>query len=396
MWGPTRFPRAARGLSRNVLILSLVSMLADVSSELVYPLLPLFVVGTLGAPATAVGLIEGTAESIAAGLRLFAGWWSDRTRRRKPLIVAGYALAAVGKLLLALSFVWPMVLLARTVDRFGKGIRGAPRDALIADSSEPAVRGRAFGFHRSADTTGAVIGPLAALLLLTIGADLRLVFVVAFVPGVFSALFASRATDVVPTAPPRARPSLWAGDRRFVLFLVVVGVFSIGNSSDVFLLLRSADLGLSERSVVLAYVMYNVLYMLAALPLGSLSDRLGRAPVLVGGLLVFASVYAGFAFVDDVRWVWPLFAVYGIYIAATDGVTKALIVDIVPAEHRGAAIGAHGAVTAGAILIASLIAGILWDTVSTGAPFVLGAVCAMTAAALLPLVLRGAANDATA
>ncbi len=310
--------------------------------------------------------------------------------------MAGYGLAAAGKLLLAASFVWPMVLFARTVDRFGKGIRGAPRDALIADSSEPAVRGRAFGFHRSADTTGAVIGPLAALVLLSAGADLRLVFVIAFVPGLLSALVAARATEVAPTAAPRDRPSFWVGDRRFLLFLVVVGVFAIGNSSDIFLLLRSADLGLSEREVVLAYVMYNVLYMAGALPLGSLSDRLGRVPVLVGGLLVFAFVYAGFAVVDDARWVWPLFAVYGVYIAATEGVMKALIIDIVPAEHRGAAIGAHGAVTAGAVLIASVIAGVLWDTVSTAAPFVLGAACAVIAAALLPVVLRGAVHDAAA
>ncbi len=384
---PTPTTGVRRGLSRNVIVLAVVSFFADASSELAYPLIPLFLTGTLGAPATAVGLIEGVAEATAAGLRLFAGWLSDRMGKRRPLVIAGYGLAAAGKLLLALSFVWPQVLLARVVDRLGKGIRGAPRDALIADSTEAPFRGRAFGFHRSADTIGAVVGPLAALALVTVGLELRWIFAVAVLPGIASVFVARIAREVPSTKPARARPSLWVGGRRFRVFLAIMAIFAVGNSSDIFLLLRAADAGLGQREVVLAYVVYNLVYALASLPLGSLSDRLGRLPVLVGGMLVFAGVYLGFGVIDAGRWVWALFALYGLYIAATDGVARALIVDLVPAERRAQAIGAHGALMAAFVLLASVIAGVLWDTVSSAAPFFVGAGTATIAAILLATVL---------
>ena len=281
------------------------------------------------------------------------------------------------------------MLLARGVDRVGKGIRGAPRDALIADSTEAPFRGRAFGFHRAADTMGAVVGPLLAVLLVwLLGLDYRWIFALAFLPGVLSVLAMRLARDVPRPRAGSSRPRAWIADRRFQLYLAVLAVFALGNSSDVFLILRAKDLGLGDVEVVLAYVVYNLVYAGVSLPAGHLSDRVGRLPVLTAGLAVFAAVYLGFAVADEGRWIWPLFAVYGIYIAATDGVAKAFVVDLVPAEHRAAALGAHGALMAAFILLASVTAGLLWDTVSPAAPFLLGATTAGAAAVLLPLLCR--------
>lgn len=379
------------GVPRNVFLLGVVSCFADVSGEMIYPLIPLFLTGVLGAPVAIVGLVEGIAESTASLVKIFSGWWSDRTRKRKPLVVGGYGLAALGKLFLAVAFVWPVVLLGRFVDRFGKGMRGSPRDALIADSAPENARGRAFGFHRSIDTLGAVVGPLLGLLLVALLNDrLRLVFTIAIIPGLLSVAALALVREPLPKAAKKTtlpKITLAGLDPRFRLFLLASLIFALGNSSDVFLILRAKQLGLSTTAVVLAYVLYNFVYMGAALPAGIRSDTGSRRGVLVIGLLVYAGVYAGFALVTRSLFVWPLFAIYGIYIALTDGVTKALITDLVPAGRRATAIGTYGTLTGIAALVASLVAGVLWDRVSTAAPFVLGAVSALIGALLLFLVL---------
>jgi MFS family permease len=380
------------GLPRNVVLLGVTSFFADVSGEMIYPLIPIFLTATLGAPVAVVGLIEGVAESTASLVKLASGWLSDRMGRRMPLVIGGYGLAAVGKLLLVVAYAWPVVLVARFVDRFGKGVRGSPRDALIADSAPTALRGRAFGLHRSMDTAGAVIGPLLALLLVALLNDrLRLVFLLAAVPGLLSVLSLGLVRE-----PPRQQPTANTTqespslvetfrrmDRRLLLFMAASLVFALGNSSDIFLILRAKDLGLSTTATVLAYVVYNFVYMSAALPAGIVSDRLGRRRVFILGLVVFAAVYAGFAFAASALAVWPLFALYGMYIAMTDGVGKALVSDLAPVERRASVLGAYGMLTGLLVLVASALAGVLWDQVGQWAPFALGSVSALLAAGML-------------
>jgi MFS family permease len=385
---------AFAGVSRNVFALGITSFFADVSGEMIYPLVPIFLTTVLGAPVAAVGLVEGVAESTASIVKIFSGVWSDRIGRRMPLVLSGYGIAAVAKLLLAMAFGWPMVLLARFVDRFGKGFRGSPRDALISESALPEQRGRAFGFHRSMDTAGAVVGPLLALLLIAVLHNrLRLIFAIAVIPGVLSVLALSlvreprRAAEKPAGSANGVSFSFRGWDGRLTLFLVASLIFALGNSSDVFLILRAKNLGLSTAAVVLAYVLYNFVYMGAALPAGIISDRRGRRNVFVGGLLIFALVYAGFAAARQGLIVWPLFAIYGLYIALTDGVSKAFISDLVPQERRATVLGTYGTLTGIAALIASVAAGLLWDHVSAAAPFALGAGAAVAAAALMLMVL---------
>lgn len=375
------------GVPRNVLFLSVVSFFADVSGEMIYPFIPIFLTTVLGAPVAAVGLIEGIAESTASLTKIASGTWSDRLSRRLPFIVFGYGAAAVAKLLLAVAVAWPMALAARTLDRFGKGVRGSPRDALIADSTVPEHRGRAFGFHRSLDTAGAVVGPLVALVLAAAFHDqLRWVFAIAVIPGVLSVAALALVHESKPSQqagavkPPTTRASIRALDRRLQLFLAASLLFALGNSSDIFLILRAKDLGLSTTAVVLAYALYNFTYMAVSFPAGIVSDRSGRRNVFLLGLAIFAFVYLGFALAND-RWqVWPLFLVYGLYIGLTDGVSKALITDLAPADRRATALGAYGMITGLGALVASVVAGLLWDSVDSTAPFVLGSIMAVLSA----------------
>ena len=372
------------GITRPVWILGVVSFLADLSGEMVYPIIPLFLTGTLGAPVVAVGIIEGVAEGTANITKLITGRLSDRWRARKPFIVAGYGLGAVGKLILGLSPAWGFALVGRSADRFGKGVRGAPRDALLSDYAEDRYRGRVFGFHRAMDSLGAVFGPLLGLAVLALDGSLRLAILLAVVPGIVSVLAlrwlpekAAERTGPAETAAYGAFP------RSFYLLLGAIMIFSVGNSSDAFLILRSKDVGLSTTLVVLAYVTYNVVYTALSYPAGVLSDHVPRSWLLVGGYLIFAAVYAGFAFVDTGAWVWPLFAVYGAYIAFTDGVSKALVSDLVPREMRSTAQGLFQGTTGLAALAASVGAGILWQYVSHETPFLLGASCAAVGALVL-------------
>ncbi len=388
-----RLLRAQRRLPENVRALGWVSLANDAASELAYPVVPLFLTITLGAPVAAIGLIEGAAQGVAVGLGMVSGWLSDRQgERRRPWIVGGYGATTAARALLAAAPAWGWVLAARLADRLGKAARNAPRDALIRDSSAPELRGASFGYHRAMDTTGAVIGPLVAAGLLAAHVSLRTILFAAVVPGFFTIILlrrireapVSQRREAVPTGSVRALP------RSFWLLLAIWVVFSLGNSSDVFLLLRSHDLGLSSTLVVLAYALYNLVYAGLSWPLGALSDRVPRPVVLGGGLAVFAFVYLGFAVANAGWTVWPLFAVYGVYVAATEGVARAWVGDHVAARATGTAYGIFSAASGAALLLASVAAGLLWSHVSPAAPFYVGAAAsALAAAALLVVALRG-------
>ncbi len=378
-------------------VLGLVSLFTDASTEMIYPLVPLFLTGTLGAPPAIVGLIEGLAEATASLLKGVSGWLSDRFGRRKPLVIAGYSLAAATKPLMALAAGWPLVLAARVLDRFGKGLRGTPRDALIADSSDPAVRGRAFGFHRAADQTGAVIGPLAALPLLALfHHNYRALFVAAFIPAALGVAVLAVVRETGPgrggTRSPVAAPRFRLADTNpaFRRFLLVMLLFTLGNSSDMFLMLRARMLGLTDAQVMLAFAAFNLTYVLASYPAGVLSDRIGRRRVLVAGLVVFALVYAGFGLAGGTAWIWVLFPAYGIYQGLTDGASRAFVADLVAPEVRATALGLYATATGIATFPASAIAGLLWQRVAPAAAFFYGAVMAAVAAAAFWFVLRRA------
>ncbi len=379
-------PSPIPGISRNVFILGITSFLTDLSTEMIYPLVPLFLTSVLGAPFFVVGLIEGIAESTASTLKIFSGWLSDRMRRRLPLTVLGYGISALAKPLLAAATVWPAVLALRFGDRLGKGIRNPPRDALIADSSPPSSRGRVFGFHRTMDTAGAALGALTALAALGLmGERYRLIFLISAIPAALGvgSLFLVRE-HVHPhkrTRPPRL--SLSQLDHRFKMFLLASAIFSLGNSSDAFLILRAKNLGLSAFAAVFAYVIYNVVYGAVSMPAGSLSDRIGRRRIIAAGFVVFSLVYLGFAIAGGAALVWPLFAIYGLYMAMTEGVGKAFAADMAPARIRGTAMGTYQTVIGLLSFFASLIAGILWDAIGPYAPFIFGAGLSLLAAGVL-------------
>ena len=387
------------GVERNVFILGVVSFFTDISSEAVYPLVPIFLTKSLGAPLAVVGAIEGVAEGTASIVRWLSGWLSDRLGRRKSFVVLGYGMAAVAKPLLALAFHWPVVLFARFVDRFGKGVRTAPRDALVAQWTERGERGRAFGFHRAVDTAGAVLGPLGALALLAVlGENFRLIFLLAFIPAVLGMVLLRLVAERTPRPEPSAAVEPKGGGLRFGAayygFFAVSLVFALGNSSDAFLILRSRNLGLGVSEAVLAYVAYNTSYSLLAMPAGIASDRLGRRNVIGLGFAVFAAVYLGFAAIDAGAYVWLLFPVYGVYMALTEGVGRALVADLVPSERRGSALGLYQGGVGLMALLSSIMAGLLWDHVGPSAPFFLGGSTAALALVLLLILLpRGSTGS---
>ncbi|MDQ1680700.1 MAG: hypothetical protein QOI42_1559, partial [Frankiaceae bacterium] len=360
-------------LGRNLVVLSGVSFLQDAASELLYPILPIFLTVTLGAPPAVVGTVEGIAEGAAAATKLLAGRLSDRWRRR-PLIAAGYGLAAVGKVLIAVAFAWPVVLAGRVVDRIGKGIRGAPRDALLVVGVPAEARGRAFGLHRAADTAGAVVGPAIGLAgYVALHHHVRPLLVMAVVPAVLSvALVAAVREGSSTPSRRRAAPSprrgaatvpLPASVRRVVL---VVGLFSLVNFPDALLILRLHDIGFGVVAVIAAYITYNAVYAGLSYPLGALADRWPRRRVFGVGLLVFATTYAGLGLTRSHAWAWLLLATYGMFTAATDGVGKAWVSGLASDAAQGRAQGVFQAVSGFGVLAAGLWAGLAWQ-VGSGA-----------------------------
>jgi MFS family permease len=380
------------GLNPNVFFLGIVSLLTDVSSEMIFTLVPLFLSNVLGATTTIVGLIGGLSESTDAIFRIFSGWFSDRVGRRKSLAVLGYGISTLAKPFMYLASSWGSVLAIKFGDRVGKGIRSSPRDALIADSVSARERGKGFGLHRAMDTTGAVLGlALAAIIIYFVqGKGLGLIpetykwlVLVGIVPAGLAVLvllfFVRERKKASPGAQQLPRLGLAGFDSRFKLFLVVMAVFTLGNSSDFFVILRAQDLGSSVLYVTLMLVLFNITYALIALPAGVLSDRLGRRRVIILGWFIYALVYLGFALASELWQVWLLFAGYGLYYGIVEGVARAFVADLVPKERRGTAYGLYQGVVGVALLPASLIAGWLWQSVSPAAPFYFGAGLAFVA-----------------
>jgi MFS family permease len=387
-------------LTRNVRTLSGVSLLQDAASEMLYPVLPIFLTVTLGAPAAVVGAVEGAAEGVAAVTKLLAGRLSDRFSRR-PLIALGYGLAALGKLLIAIAYTWPVVLAGRCVDRLGKGVRGAPRDALLMVGADPSARGRIFGFHRAADTAGAVIGPAIGLGLYELfDHHLRPLLVIAVVPAVLSVLLVAAVRDDTAPAHPRTkakRPDIAhpAGlPRPLRRLIVVLALFSLVNFPDALLLLRAHDLGLSTGSVIGAYIAYNAVYAAASYPAGALSDRLPRHVVFAAGLGFFAVGYLGLGLAHAPWLVFVLLPVYGGFAACTDGVGKAWVASLAPADRQGGAQGLYQALTGGAVLLAGLWAGFAWNGDGRVPLLLAGTVGAATAVGLFAFGGRLASSPA--
>ncbi len=375
------------GISGNVFILGLVSFLTDVSSEMIYPLLPLFVTSVLGAGPAFLGMIEGVAESTAALLKLASGIMSDRTDGRKRLVLAGYSLSALSRPLIAMAASPLTVLLVRFSDRIGKGIRTSPRDALIADSTDERMRGRAFGFHRSMDHAGAIFGPLLATgLLAWLAIDLRMVFWLAAIPGLLAVvLIIAKVRDIPRSTPANSLPMGIVPGRKIRSYLLILLLFTLGNSSDVFLLLRAGQLGVTPARIPLLWTFFHVIKMLASMPFGTLSDRIGRRRVIISGWCVYALAYIGFALAATELHIWLLFAWYGLFYGMTEGAEKAFLTDLVDPTERGTAFGWYNAAIGIGALPASLLFGLIWQKASPQAAFVFGASLAGLASLLLCL-----------
>ena len=405
-----------RGITRTVVMLGLISFFTDLASEMLYPIIPLFIVGTLGQTPGMLGVIEGVAEGISTGLRWIGGVLSDVSRKRKPFVVWGYSISAFSKPVMGLAAWvggWPMFLAGRASDRLGKSIRTAARDALIAEATAVEHRGVAFGFHRAMDTCGAVAGPLVAAGVLCFWPTIPLgwLFVIALGPGVISAMLALLGVKDIPHAvdkeAARAKTRFWQHyPKAFWMLLLANGLFSLGNSSDSFLIVRSAGLFAGREFAKINYAsaeavgivvmscflfaVYNVVYAAAATPMGKLSDVVGRKPVMIVGWLVYAGVYLGFSAAGAAWMPWGLFACYGLYQALTEGISKALVTDMVGKDQKAGAIGLFYTVSGLGQLVGSVLAGALWEVRLFGGTmmltFVLGAAFAVAAVPVLMMV----------
>ncbi len=378
------------GISKNVFVLGLVSFFNDVASEMIYPIVPIFLTSILGAPVAVVGLIEGIAESTASILKVVSGVLSDKFRKRKPFVIVGYSFSTISKIILSLAYSWPFVLFARFIDRFGKGIRTSARDALIAESSENAARGRSFGFHRAFDTLGAVVGPLIALLAIHfLDNNFRLIFFLAFIPaciGVILLIIFVKEKRKEENLPFTLNFSWHNLDSSFKIFLLISFIFALGNSSDAFLILRAQNLGLSLVSVILAYVLFNFTYAIFSIPAGIISDKIGPKKVLLAGFVLFSAIYLFFGLTNVTLLLWILFPLYGIYMALTEGVGKAYISNLVPQEKTGTAFGIYQTIIGLCTFFASLIAGLLWTYIGVSTPFIFGSVMAVISALLFVIL----------
>ncbi|HBH45978.1 MAG: hypothetical protein A2445_00520 [Candidatus Jacksonbacteria bacterium RIFOXYC2_FULL_44_29] len=376
---------------KNVFVLGLVSLFNDIASEMIYPIIPIFLTAVLQAPVITVGFIEGMAEAVSSFLKVVSGWLSDKFKKRKPFVVGGYSLSTLSKVLIGLAYHWPLVFVARIGDRLGKGVRTSARDALIADSTLLEQRGRAFGLHRTMDTMGAVFGPLLALLFLALVGEphLRYIFFLAFIPafiGVVLLVLFVKDRPVETVAGPKLSFKFSSLSPKFKLFLLISLIFCLGNSADAFLILRAKDLGFSTSLAVLAYVTFNITYALFSMPAGILADKIGFRKVFLAGMLIFAVVYSGFGLTHSGALLWILFPIYGFYMAFTEGVGKAYISKLVAKEHVATAMGFYQMATGLCLLAASLIGGALWTYINPSLTFIFGGVMA-TIAAIVFVVL---------
>jgi len=389
-----------RALPRNVWAASLTSFFMDTSSEMVINVLPLFLSNVLGVRTNIIGLIEGIAEATASLLKVFAGWLSDKLRARKWLAVAGYGLSTLAKPFFYVANAWTAILAVRWADRVGKGIRTAPRDALVADSIDESQRGLAFGFHRAADTGGAVLGMIIALAVVWASQaasvelgrrTFQLLVLASLVPAVLAVLSLAIGARDVPVTSQRKAPTItFKGlGKPFLLFMLIVGLFDLGNSSDAFLVLRAQERGLSVLGILGMLITFNLVYTLLSTPAGALSDRVGRRKVIVAGWITYAAIYLGFALIKTGWQAWLMYSLYGVYYGLAYGTTKAMVADIVSPELRGTAYGTYNAVLGLLDLPASLIAGLLWQGAGAwrgfgpSAPFLFGAALSLLAALLM-------------
>ncbi len=379
-----------KGLNKNVVFLGVVSGLTDISSEMLYPVVPIFLTSVLNAPMSVVGLIEGTAEATASFIKIYGGRLSDKFSKRKPFVVAGYSLSAMAKPLMAAAFTWHFVLLARFIDRVGKGLRTSARDALISSSTQKEHWGKAFGFHRAMDTFGAAVGPLIALLLFKLMGDgaYRQIFLIAFIPAALGVIvlvkFVKEQQNSTGTAKPQGAVLDFSGlPSEFKIFTAFYLIFSLGNSSDAFLILKTKSLGFSVSSIIFVYFTYNIVYAAMATPAGWLADRFGKLNSLTFGLLVFSCVYLLFGLNESKSAVWLLFAMYGFYGAFSEGIYKAVISHLSPDDKRATAMGLFQGLLGFMLFLSSFLAGIIWDKIGPSYPFYFGAFTALLSALLI-------------
>ena len=383
-----------KGITRNILILGLVSLFTDLSSQMVFPLIPLFLTTVLGAGAFAVGFVEGAAETTASLLKVVSGYWSDKVKVRKPFILVGYSLSTITKPLFAFAGIWQSVLLIRVIERIGKGLRTAPRDALVAESSGESTRGVAYGFHRSMDGAGSVLGAVIAFLLLFYGWRYQDIFLLAFIPGIISVsiilLIKERAR--IPSEPEsdKAKTSIKVSfgklDWNLKLLILASSIFALGHFGYAFFLLRAKNIGLTDETAILLYVLFYIIYTLASIPSGMLSDKQGRKPILVGGYILFGLVSIGLIFVSGFSGILLLFAIYGICYAMIDGVQRAFVVDLAPEDLKATALGAFHTSIGLVALPGGLIAGLLWDVISPEATFVYAVILTVISVLLVAFV----------
>lgn len=374
----------------NIIVLGLVSLFTDIGTEMVYPILPLYLTSVLGASPAIIGTIEGIAESLAAILKLFSGMIADKYNNKKQLAFIGYFSSFFNKIIILFSVSWAGVLLARIVDRFGKGIRTAPRDALVAESAEEGKLGKAYGLHKTFDMLGASVGILLAFFLMASDSDgYRNIFIVSMIPALIGPLCVLFVKDEKKKVAPKKLDFKWKSlDTRLKLFLIIIFIFTLGNSSNAFILLRASSAGFSSREAILLYFVFNIIASLMSYPIGKLSDKIGRKYTLPIGYLLYGLVYLGIGLLNSKPAFWGLFVVYGLYTALTAGGERALIAEISPSHLKGSALGLHSAIVGIGLLPASLIAGVLWDTLGPAAPFVLGGCLAIFASIAVFFVLN--------
>jgi len=386
-----------RDLNRNVLLLGVVSFLTDASSEMIFPLVPIFVTSVLGAPAAVVGLIEGVAEATANILKMLSGMYSDRIGRRKPFVFWGYAFSSVTKPFFALASAWPHVLFVRFLDRVGKGLRGSARDVMVADYTDEKTRGKAFGYRKMMDQAGAFLGPLLAFLLLPallarypLGDAYRIIFALSIVPAALAVavLFFVREKEDAVRNLRGWKPDYKALNTAYKVNLLVAFFFSVGAFNYAFFILRASDLAMPVAMIPLVYMFYNLVYGVFAIPVGMLSDRIGRSRVIAAGYLIFGATMLGMGFARDYRFLWVFFATYGVYMAIVESVQRAYITDLAPKGMRGTALGLYQGAIGFAALPAGLIAGVLWDVTAYGmrATFAFSAATSVAAAVLFSIM----------
>ena len=379
------------GITRNVFILGLVSLFTDLSSQMVFPLIPLFLITVLGTGAYAVGIVEGAAETTASLLKVVSGYWSDKIKRRKPFVLFGYSLSAITKPLFAFATIWSFVLFVRVIERIGKGLRTAPRDAIVAESSDESVRGKAYGFHRAMDGIGSVSGAALAFLLLPI-LGYRNIFLFAFIPGiiaVFVILFIKEKKTPAKEEEPKEisiKLSFKELPMNLKLFIVVSSIFALGHFGYAFLLLRAVDIGLTDHKAILLYVLFYIVYTVCAIPSGILSDKIGRKPVLRAGYAIFGITSLGLVFTSNIYSILLLFVTYGIFYAMIDGAQRAFVVDLAPEHLKATALGTFHTAIGLVALPGGYIAGLLWDKISPETTFIYGLTLAVISLILFTFV----------